>query len=159
MNRRIQNAAFLLVTLLVTIAVSRAQQEVHTPSPGSPEREAIMDVMRLDFYPGDIAAAHRNSKGVLFIVRFLKMRGDWALTCVDPVNAVGNEIAEPRWGLLHRRAGRWIDAKYFDAIRPYSSEESALDALDMTASTIRKIWRVFPDAPKDIFPELSKQRP
>jgi hypothetical protein len=154
-----QTLALVLVILLFASTDSRAQQGVHTPLPGSPERQALMDVMRLDFYSGDTAAAHSNAKGVLFTVRFLKVHGDWAITCVDPVDSAGKEIAEFRWGLLHRTAGRWSDANYFDAIRPYPSEESARDALDMTASTIRKIWRAFPDAPKDIFPELSKQRP
>jgi hypothetical protein len=159
MNRRIRSLVFALLTLLFTSGLGRAEQDVHTPPPGGPERQAIMDVMRLDFYSGDATAAHRNAKGVLFNVRYLKVHGDWALVCVDPVNANGKEIAEFRWGLLRRHAGQWSDAKYFDAIRPYPSEEAAQDALDMTASTIRKIWQTFPDAPKDIFPELGKQRP
>jgi hypothetical protein len=158
MNGRTHAFAFALLSLIVTSASSQGQQGAHTPPSGSPERQAIMDVMRLDFYPGDLAAAHRNAKGVLFNVRYLKVHGDWALVCVDPVNAAGKEIAEFRWGLLHRKAAQWSDTNYFDAIRPYPSEESAQDALDMTASTIRKIWQRFPDAPKDIFPELSKQR-
>ena len=159
MNPGIRTLFSVLISLLFTSAASRAQEGVHSPPPGSAERQAIMDVMRRDFYPGDAAAAHRNPKGVLFNVRFLKVHGDWALTCVDPVNGAGKEIAEFRWGLLHRKADRWSDANYFDAIRPYPSEEAAQDALDMTASTIRKIWRAFPDAPKDIFPPLSEQRP
>jgi hypothetical protein len=159
MNRRLQSSVFALLSLLFTPALSRAQQDVHTPASVSPERQAIMDVMRLDFYSGDATAAHRNAKGILFNVCYLKVHGEWALVCVDPVNAAGKEIAEFRWGLLHRNAGQWSDAKYFDAIRPYPSEESAQEALDMTASTIRRIWQTFPDAPKDIFPELSKQRP
>jgi hypothetical protein len=159
MNRRIPIPVFVLITLLFATTMSHAQKSVHTPARGSPEREAIMDVMRLDFYSGDATAAHRNAKGVLFTVRFIKVHGDWALACVDPVNAAGKEIAESRWGLLYRREGRWSDANYFDAIRPYPSEESAQDALDMTASTIRKIWRALPNAPKDIFPDLTKQRP
>jgi hypothetical protein len=158
MNYRISFPVFMLLSLLGATALNGAEQDVHTPPPGSPERQAIMDVMRLDFYSGDAAAAHRNVKGVLFNVRYLKVHGDWALVCVDPVNADGKEIAESRWGLLRRNAGQWSDAKYFDAIRPYPSEEAAQEALDMTASTIRKIWERFPDAPKDIFPELGKQR-
>ena len=159
MNYRISLPVLGLLSLLVATAVSRAEQDVHTPPPGSPERQAIMDVMRLDFYSGDATAAHRNAKGILFNVRYLKVHGDWALVCVYPVNADGKEIAEFRWALLHRTAGRWSYAKYFDAIRPFPSEEAAQHALDMTASTIRKIWETFPDAPKDIFPDLSKQRP
>jgi hypothetical protein len=159
MNHQTNTLLFVALSLLVTSASSTAQQGVHTPPPGSPERQAIMDVMRLDFYRGDLAAAHGNANGVMFNVRWLKVHGDWALACVDPVNAAGKEIAEFRWALLHRKAGQWTDANYFDAIRPYPSEESAQEALGMTASTIRRIWQTFPDVPKDIFPELSKQRP
>jgi hypothetical protein len=159
MNRMISTPVFVLISVLFTTIATRAQQGVYTPAPNSSERQAIMDVMRLDFYAGDATAAHHNAKGVLFEVRFLKVHGDWALTCVDPVNAAGKEIAEFRWGLLRRKSGQWSNANYFDAIRPYPSEESAQDALDMTASTIHKIRLVFPEAPKDIFPELSKQRP
>ena len=136
---------------------SQAQPDVHTPPSGSAERQAIMDAMRLDFYSGDIDASHRNAKGVLFNVRFLKVHGDWALTWVTPVNAEGKEIAESRWGLLSRKDNRWSDAHYFDAIRPYPSEEAAQDALDMNASTIQKTWRAFPGVPKDIFPETGKR--
>ncbi|MDB6147542.1 MAG: hypothetical protein JWO45_1206 [Spartobacteria bacterium] len=111
-----------------------------------------MDVIRLDFYDGDRVAAHQNPKRILFKVRFLKTHGDWALASVDPVNSDGKEIAEPRWSLLRRRSGQWSDAKYFDALRPFSSEESAQEALEMNPSTISKIQSVFPGVPKDIFP-------
>ena len=56
-------------------------------------RQAIMDVMRLDFYDGDAEAAHRNLKAILFKVIFLKIHGDWACTCVDPTNAAGNQVS------------------------------------------------------------------
>jgi hypothetical protein len=159
MNGNTNTLLTAAISLLFTTAMSHAQQDVYTPPPGSSERQAIMDVMRLDFYAGDSTAAHRNAKGVLFNVRFLKVHGDWAVTCVDPVNAAGKEIAEPRWALLYRKSGQWSDAKYFDALRPYPSDQEADDALDMTASTIRKLLRAFPNAPEDIFPDMSKQRP
>src|SRR5215831_19205060 len=109
----------LTVTIfLFTCATSQAQQDVHTPAAGSAERQAIMDVMRLDFYPGDAGAAHSNPKKILFKVSFLKIHGDWACTNVDPVDSSGKRIAEPRWALLRRKSGRWEDVKYFDALRP-----------------------------------------
>ena len=127
-----------MASLLFTGAVSDAQQSVHTPQPGSPEREAIMDIMRLDFCRkgthSDAAAAHRNP-GVFFKVYFLKVHGDWALTCVLPVGAAGKIIAEPRWGLLLRKSGRWVDVDYLKALDPYLSiQKEADDALAMTLS-------------------------
>jgi hypothetical protein len=144
----------LLFTIfgLLPWSAALAQETVHTPAAGSSERREIMDAMRLDFYPGDRAAAHANPKGVVFKVLFLKVHGDWACTHIDPVDAAGKELAEPRWGLLRRRSGQWSDVNYFDALRPFASEEAAQDALEMSASTIAKVRAAFPEAPNDIFP-------
>lgn len=141
----------LVMTLLLATNLF-AQEGANTPAVGSSERQAIMDAMRLDFYPGDRAAARANPKGVVFKVLFLKVHGDWACTHVNPVDAAGKPLAEPRWGLLRRRAGQWSDVNYFDALRPFASEEAAQNALEMSASTIAKVRAVFPEAPNDIFP-------
>jgi hypothetical protein len=145
----------LFVTLLSILqcAATYAEELAHTPPAGSAERKAIMDVMRLDFYPGDPEAAHTNPKGISFKVVFLKVHGDWACTFVDPIDASGKRLAQPRWGLLRRKSGQWSDLKYFDALRPFRSEEAAQDALGMTPSTVARLRAVFPDAPSDIFPK------
>ena len=145
----------LLVTILSFLQCGAiyAQEMAHTPAAGSPERRAIMDVMRLDFYPGNPEAAHANPKGVSFKVVFLKVHGDWACTFVDPVDATGKRLAEPRWGLLRRKGGQWSNLNYFDALRPFPSEEAAQEALGMTASTVAKLRLIFPEVPSDIFPK------
>ena len=162
MNSNTKTLLSTVAGLLFTGAVGLAQQGVHTPKPGSPEREAIMDVMRIDAYCNTAhpaITAHRNPDKVFFKVYFLKVHGDWALTDVFPVDAAGKEIAEPRWGLLHRKSGRWSDVDYNDALEPYiQSQKDGDDALDMTPSTVRKLWRVFPDAPRDIFPKSENDR-
>ena len=112
-----------------------------------------MDLMRLDFYRGNAAAAHRNSNKVVFKVVFLRVHGDWACTCVERINADGKPITEPAWALLRRKANQWTDTNYFDALRPFSSEEAAQDALDMSPETIRRVRKRFPNAPADIFPK------
>ena len=142
----------LLLTIFLLATDLFAGDGAYTPATGTAERKAIMDAMRLDFYPGDPAAARTNPKGIVFKVLFLKVHGDWACTHVDPVDAAGRPLAEPRWGLLRRRAGQWSDVNYFDALRPFASEEAAQNALEMSASTIAKVRAVFPDAPGDIFP-------
>lgn len=148
----------LLFTIfaLLSWSTALAQETVHTPAAGSPERREIMDAMRLDFYPGDRAAARANPRGVVFKVLFLKVHGDWACTHVDPVDAAGKPLAEPRWGLLHRRQGQWSDLNYFDALRPFGSEEAAQNALEMSASTIAKVRLKFPEVPNDIFPKTGE---
>lgn len=119
-----------------------------------PEHEAIMDVMRLDFYgPGGKEAAHQNARGIVFKELHYKVQGDWALTCVDPYDSQGNHKGEPRWGLLQKKGGEWMNVNYFEALRPFDSEDAAEYALDMSSDTVQKLWRVFPSVPHDIFPE------
>ncbi len=148
----------LIVTGLICIhTMSRGEQNVYTPPPGSQERQDILDVMRLDFYrPKTIEAAHRNADGVLFKVWFLKVHGDWALTNVLPINAAGKDFAEPRWGLLRRKGGRWVDVHYADALGRYHLGD--FDAIDMTRRAIQSISRAFPTAPRDIFPKSGGER-
>ena len=142
---------FVAIVSLLQGAALAASDAAYTPAAGTAERVAIMDVMRLDFYPGDPEAAHANPQGVSFKVIFLKVHGDWACTFVEPTKT-GKSYAEPRWGLLRRKGGQWSDLNYFDALRPFPSEEAAQDALGMTPSTVAKLRTVFPDAPGDIFP-------
>jgi hypothetical protein len=144
--------ALITISSLLLCGATYAQEMAHTPPAGSPERKAIMDVMRLDFYSGDFEAVHANLNKVSFKVVFLKVHGDWACTFVDPIDATGKRLAEPRWGLLRRKGNQWSDLKYFDALRPFPSEEAAQDALGMTPSTVVKLRSIFPDAPSDIFP-------
>ena len=139
--------------LLVVNTSSGSEPGAYTPPPGSAPRRAIMDTLRLDFYRHDSAGAHRNPQGVFYRVSYLKVHADWALVCATPVNAAGEEMADLRWTLLHRQTGQWTDADYFDAVSPASQDES-LDVLSLSAATIRKVWRKFPDAPRDIFPAL-----
>jgi hypothetical protein len=138
--------------LVRSIAFS-ADDSAFTPAPGSAERTAIMDAMRLDFYPGDRSAAHANPKQISFKVRFLKVHGDWACTDVEPVDAGGKVIAESRWGLLRRTGGQWSPIDYMEALRPFASEDAASNALDFGSATIARLRRVFPNAPGDIFPD------
>lgn len=144
-----------LTLLLFTSSMSHAQQGVHTPAPGSPERKSIMYVLRLSYYK-DAVKAHRNPEEIFFVVRFLKVNGDWALTCYDPVHADGKTFTEPYWWtLLHRKSGHWTDANYFDAILRYPVDND-FDAIDMSPIAIHNIQRAFPDVPKDIFPDRKK---
>lgn len=147
----LKNRAEVLITpftLSLTGSVVLAQERVHTPAVGSPERKAIMDAIRSDrdFYAGDEDAAHRNAKQIFFKVGFLKVRDNWACTAVIPVNAAGKELQDPRWVLFRSKNGRWSDVNCFDALRPFASKNEAQDALSMSAATVRKLFSRFPDA-------------
>lgn len=132
--------------------VAHAGNDAHVPEKGDAERAALMDALRLDFYDGDAAAAHANDKGVVFKVLFLKVERGWACAHVDPLGGDGKKAAEARWAVLREEHGHWNDIHYFDALRPFASDEEADAALEMTPATVAKIRNKFPDAPVGIFP-------
>lgn len=130
-------------------SVVAKDEAVHTPPKGSPVRNAIMDVMRFDFYK-DKEQAKNNSKKILFVVYHLKVMNGWA--CVSSVSTQnGKEIAEPRWAVLKKVDGEWIDQEYFYKLFPYPSEEAAMNALDMKKGTVDKLLLKLPGCPKEIF--------
>ena len=60
-------------------------QRAHTPPPGSAEREAIMDALR-------VAAKKDLGRTVIFKVDQLRVVGDWAFARVSPTLPNGDEI-------------------------------------------------------------------
>ena len=127
---------------------SKDHAAAYTPAPGSQARQAIMDFIRLDWYNNDPSEAHRNSQGVFFNVSFLKVHDNWALTCIDPVNAAGKEIADFRWILLQRKSRQWSRVNYilmlseYEFRHPDAAPIDELDMLDMSTSTIRQGKRI-----------------
>jgi hypothetical protein len=144
-------------TTAATIPVAE-QDSPHTPSPGSQEREDILDALRQRFYGGDRAAAHRNAKKVLFTVALLRVKADWAFTCATPVKSSGENIGKSRCSLLHRVGGRWVDQNCFEALRIYDLDRAGENVDDRGGTMMQKIQRIFPNAPRDIFPENTEQQ-
>ena len=80
------NKTFLVA--LCCLAATTAQtyaQRAYTPAPGTPERKAIMDVLR-----GPAEADLRQK--VIFRVQHLKIVGPWCLARVVPIRPDGSEI-------------------------------------------------------------------
>ncbi|MGL5018816.1 MAG: hypothetical protein ACRDBP_11825 [Luteolibacter sp.] len=121
-----------------------------TPVVGSPERTAIMNLFRTDFYEGE-RAARENPKRILFVVHHLKVKDGWACAFVTPtIN--GKEIAEPRWGVFKKGKDFWVDVDYFEKLRPFSHEAETLDALDMKKEIVARLLPKLPGCPREIFP-------
>lgn len=106
--------AFIGMTMLMHIApdsLSRAAERMpgstaliqgaYTPQPGNPERKAIMDAYRAEWMGGD------QSRPVVFVVNFLKVRRGWAYVTVTPQSPDGSQHYETESGLLRKRNGQW----------------------------------------------------
>lgn len=125
-------------------------QAAHTPPKGSPERDAIMDVMRFDFYK-DKNKGNANPEKILFVVHHLKVKDGWACVNVTPTKN-GKEFAEPRWAVLRESKDGWEKVDYFEKLRPFAREADTLDALNMSQDTVRRLLPKLPGCPKEIFP-------
>ena len=75
----------LLLWGLLTVLASAFAQSAYTPKPGSAEREAIMDALR-------VPAKKDLGRTVIFKVDQLRVVGDWAFARVSPTLPNGEEI-------------------------------------------------------------------
>ena len=119
MTRR--EAALALATALLLPLPAAYAQAVRTPKPGSAERKALMDALR-------VPVGKKLKRPVIFKVDALKVQGDWAfLRGVPlqkdgtPVDYRGTEYAQAKkegvfddWicALMRRQQGKWRVVTY-----------------------------------------------
>ena len=145
MNRRIGNAtsSFIIAGLLLIVfsglaiagfnaSPAAVIQGAYTPPPGSPERKAIMDAYRAEWMGGD------QSRPVVFVVNYLKVRRGWAYTTVTPQSPDGSQNYETESGLLRKRNGQW---KVLDRVAGNGDQ-----------SDFKTMRTKYPAAPSGIFP-------
>lgn len=120
-----------LVALMISPGVALAKSGVHTPAKGSAERKAIMDAMR----------AKGGDPDRVFIVRRLKISGNWAWLDCDPQSRDGSNHYEPESALLRNSGGKW---KVVD--QPCGEGDCDFD------SEVSRIRDENPQAPDAIFP-------
>jgi len=117
-------ASLLLASVVVLNSASAGQ--VTTPKPGSPERKAIMDGLR-------IPVEKELHQKVIFVVNRLSVQGSWAFTitvpkqpngrnvdyqktsyrnAVKPGQAVGDAFSGEVVALLRKRNGHWKPVDY-----------------------------------------------
>jgi hypothetical protein len=133
MNRRRFNMG-LAAALFVAVAmpgVALAKSGVYTPAKGSGERKAIMDAMR----------AKGDDQDRVFVVRRLKISGNWAWLDCDPQSRDGSNRYEPESALLRNSGGKW---KVVD--QPCGEGDCDFD------SEVSRIRHENPQAPEAIFP-------
>ena len=79
---------------------SAARDTVRTPPQGSAERKAILDAMRAE-------RARFDTLPVVFVVRWLKVRGGWAWLQADPQSPGGAQRYEGEAALLRNEGVAW----------------------------------------------------
>jgi hypothetical protein len=124
-------AALVIALALATLSAPAFAQTVTTPAAGSADRTAIMDAMR----------AKGDDQNRVFVVRNLRVSGDWAWLDANPQSRDGRNKFEPESALLRRVGGGW---RVVD--QPCGEEDCE------TAKEVARIRRANPGAPAAIFP-------
>jgi len=112
-----------------------------TPAMGSQERKALTNALR-------VVAKNMSGLDVVFVVRHLKVNGDWAWVEADPQSVDGTEHYEPMSGLLSRKNGRWV---YLEGLPEGAICEEDPDCAD-PARYFNKLGAKYPALSPDIFP-------
>ena len=118
----------LLGSLLPLQARTAGTPGVHSPSPGSPERRAVLDGLR--------AWVHsRLELDVLFVVRTINVQDGWAWVEASPRSADGKNRYEPISALLRKGNGCWA------VVAVLSEECAAADDPDQACEAAYRRFR------------------
>jgi hypothetical protein len=143
--------AAVLVLCLISNSTMAADQSRHaaaqtdtdeqaerslTPPPGSPERRAILDTLRMEL-------GHLAGPDLVFVVGHLKVHTGWAWIHAFPQSRDGRNRYEDVSALLHKQGRRWR-VEHLASGGDACAEEP--DTGDCGAPTVR-----YPAAPPEIF--------
>jgi hypothetical protein len=122
---------------------------LHTPSKGSPERKAIMDVLRESYkqYNAD------SKQEILFQVHYLKVQNGWAWADVTPLGAQNKPIAEGGTALLRFEDGKWSS---IDLATILADPDNPMGDQEASPGFLKNLHQKYPQAPMDIFPKKKK---
>ena len=120
------------------------KDDLHTPAKGTPEREAIMEVLRAE-------VKKETGEDVVFVVNILKVHNGWAWVDVTPNRKNGTALYEGKESLMHQEKGVWKDK----TLPPQDSDDDERMFGDLSRRYIKKIQKQYPSCPADIFPKPS----
>ena len=100
LNVAMKSRFLILISLLTALALPVSAEDVHTPSPGSPERKAIMDGMR-DW------VMRQHQIEAIFVINALLVKDGYAWVNVNPQSPDGSAQYEPLSGVLKLEGGSW----------------------------------------------------
>lgn len=123
---------------------ARIKDELHIPAKGTPEREAIMEVLRVE-------VKKETGEDVIFVVNLLKVHNGWAWVDVTPNRKDGTALYEGKEALMHQENGVWKDK----TLPPQDSDDNQRMFGDLSRKYIKKIQKQYPTCPADIFPKPS----
>src|SRR5271170_1656901 len=126
-----RRSAFVALLLCCALGVS-ARQALHTPAPGSKEREAIMNALR-------VPVEKEAQASVTFFQVKVKSAKGWAWVTAMAMDKAGKEYLLGKYssqGIMHIEKGHWVNKWW---------------GLSSTTDVMKASENMYPNAPKSIF--------
>ena len=117
--------------------------QLHTPAKGSPERTAILDVLREEYKSGQ--GIH-----VIFQVNHLKVHDGWAWVTCTPLDDSGKPIGEPWPSLLRYEKDKWVIK---DLVAIAEALNDPVGPMEPSRKYLNEVQKKYPGVPADIFPK------
>ncbi len=145
-------ALMLLVGAILTLGLTKhvlgqaqPNDQLRTPTEGSPEYKAILDAVREEYKEG----ADQPAK---FHVNYLKVHNGWAWIDVTPLNENGKPVADPAPLLFFNDNGKWTAKDLNDVPTDAEGHEGPHDP---SPKYIKALQKKYPGVPADIIPTSS----
>ena len=125
--------------------------QLHTPSKGSEERQAIMDALRAEFDNRQSSYYHSHRGAITFVVNRLQVHNGWAWMYGYPQSSDPQDsFGEYSGFLLHSVNGRWGVM----SLPPMVNDPNDPENLDYPSrKDVEKIRQKYPNVATDIFPK------
>jgi hypothetical protein len=117
--------------------------QLHTPAKGSPERTAILDVLREEYKSGQ--GIH-----VIFQVNHLKVHDGWAWVTCTPLDDSGKPVGELWPSLLHYEKDKWVIK---DLVAIAEALNDPVGPMEPSRKYLNEVQKKYPGVPADIFPK------
>lgn len=136
-----------LVFISATLSLQAGDDNVHTPSVGTAERDGVMKALHAEYTTG-------SGSAVKFEVKYFKVHNGWAWINVVPLNPKG-EIEGEEWpSLLQEKDGKWA---IIDLIKIAEELDDPVGPMDPSAKFLAAVKEKYPDVPSDIFPKATER--
>ena len=139
-----QHRYFIIAACWMLLSTTQTNaQSAHTPAPGSAERKAIMDVLR-------VPCEKDLGRKVIFRVQHLRVAGDLAFARVVPLQPDGKEIDYSRTKYREQEADGAFDAEAEALLRRQGDNWKLLEWRFGATDTEIDIWKEKYRMPKSL---------
>lgn len=148
--------SFLALMAFGPFVQAYTPSSAYTPAPGTPERQEMMDLCRMDYYKNNLTKAQENSYNIEFLVHYLKTNRMWFCAKITATQATqkGLQASETEWVLFRKVNKNWKQVDLNKELEP-KTEIEQFNLLGLNKEAIRRLKKKFPES-SNVLPDPKK---